>query len=49
MVKCVNFIKSLYGLREAPLCWYEKLNEYLLEITFKRSGVDPYLYVNKEI
>lgn len=44
-----KLVKSLYGLREAPKCWYEKLHFHLLDLGFKRSQSDPCLYFNKNI
>lgn len=40
--------KALYGLRQSPKCWYDKLNEHLVSIGFARSLSDPCLYFDKE-
>ena len=36
--------KSLYGLVQAPLAWYEHLQAGLKEIGFTPSKIDPGLY-----
>ncbi|KRT78250.1 hypothetical protein AMK59_6683 [Oryctes borbonicus] len=38
--------KALYGLRSSPKCWYERLSNYLNNIGFRRSDVDPCLFVH---
>lgn len=40
--------KALYGLRQSPKCWYDKLNKHLVSIGFTRSLSDPCLYFDKE-
>lgn len=45
--KVCKLRKSLYGLRQSPKCWYDKLNEYLLNVGFKRSKTDPCLYYKR--
>ena len=37
--------KSLYGLKQAPRIWYSKINDFFLTNGFKRSKVDPDVYV----
>lgn len=37
--------KSLYGLKQSPRCWNEKINMFLLKIGFVRSNHDYCLYV----
>ena len=37
--------KSLYGLRQAPLKWFEKLREGMIERGFKQSKQDPCLFL----
>lgn len=39
--------KALYGLRQSPKCWYDKLNSYLLELGFQKSKSDPCFYFTK--
>ena len=36
--------KSLYGLKQSPRAWYEKLNSYLVSIQFKRCKSDNAIY-----
>lgn len=41
--------KALYGLRSSPKCWYERLNKFLVNINFRRSEVDPCLFIQDRI
>ena len=41
--------KSLYGLKQSGRNWNAVLNKFLCEIGFKRSNVDPCLYIKGEI
>lgn len=41
--------KSLYGLKQSPRCWNEKLNNYLIEIGFARSRHDYCLYTKQSV
>ena len=36
--------KALYGLKEAPRAWYERIDSYLMKLGFTRSNADPNLY-----
>lgn len=36
--------KSLYGLRQAPACWNEKINETLSQLGFRRNQAEMGLY-----
>ena len=36
--------KALYGLRQAPRAWYERLSSFLLENGFQRGNVDTNLF-----
>jgi len=36
--------KSLYGMKQAPKAWYERLSNFLLEYDFKRGQVDTTLF-----
>ena len=42
--------KSLYGLKQGPKAWYERIDSYLMKLGFTRSDADPNLYfkVDKE-
>ncbi|XP_067625198.1 zinc finger protein 208-like [Eurosta solidaginis] len=42
--KACKLRKSLYGLKQSPRCWHQKLNQYLLEIGFSRSNHDYCVY-----
>ena len=42
--RLVRLKRALYGLREAPLLWYRRLRDYLVEIGFSISTVDPCLF-----
>jgi hypothetical protein len=34
----------LYGLKQSPHPWYEKMNGFLMSLGFNKSVVDPNLY-----
>jgi hypothetical protein len=34
----------LYGLKQTPRAWYSRIDNYLREMGFQRSDVDPNLY-----
>jgi Reverse transcriptase (RNA-dependent DNA polymerase) len=36
--------KSIYGLKQSPRAWYEKLNHFLISYKFKVSWVDTSLF-----
>jgi hypothetical protein len=36
--------KDLYGLKQAHLAWYEKMDGFLMSLGFNKSVVDPNLY-----
>ena len=36
--------KSLYGLKQTPRAWYEKMDGFLMSFGFNKSVVDPNLY-----
>ena len=36
-----NLKRSLYGLKQSPWCWNEKLSTYLKQLGYKQSGADP--------
>jgi hypothetical protein len=37
--------KSLYGLKQSPRAWNQKLDVFLKSIEFMKSEVDPSVYV----
>jgi histone deacetylase 1/2 len=37
--------KSLYGLRQAPQAWFDRLRMYLLQIGFRATGSDASLFI----
>jgi hypothetical protein len=41
--------RSLYGLKEAPKCWYTRLSDFLTSIGFKRSTSDPCLFYTENV
>ena len=41
--------KSLYGLVQAPRCWYDKLSSELGQIGFKTSDMDQCLFYKEKI
>jgi hypothetical protein len=46
--KVWKIIKSLYGMKQAPSAWYEKLTDNLLKLNFKHFNLDDAtLFVNK--
>jgi hypothetical protein len=36
--------KALYGMKQAPRAWYERIDSYLQSPGFSKSAVDPNLY-----
>ncbi len=38
--------KSLYGLRQSPLNWFNTINDKLQSIGFKPTGSDPCMYIH---
>jgi hypothetical protein len=36
--------KALYGLKQAPRAWYSRIDAYLQQLGFEKSGADPNLY-----
>lgn len=43
--KVLHLTKALYGLRQAPLAWYSKLDESLIKLGFKRSTSEHVVYL----
>ena len=46
--KIYKLNKALYGLRQAPRAWNERLNKVLEQIKFKRCSKEPALYRKQE-
>ena len=42
--KCLKLLKSVYGLRQSPYNWYQKLKKGLEDRGFKCSQNDPCLF-----
>jgi hypothetical protein len=42
--KVCKLLRSLYGLKQSPRCWNQKLNNYLLKLGFKNSKSDYCVY-----
>jgi hypothetical protein len=41
-------LKSLYGLKQSSRQWYQKLDNFLISLGFKRSAADPCLYIRNK-
>ena len=37
--------KSIYGLKQMPRAWYERLHKYLVKIGFERTNDNNNLYI----
>ena len=44
----MRLLKSLYGLRQSPRCWYGTVDEHVVEIGFKSLKSDPCVYIYSE-
>lgn len=42
--KIVKLNKAIYGLKQASRSWYEKVDQCLIELGFKRSNVEPCVF-----
>jgi len=40
--------KAFYGLKQAPITWYERLSNFLLENGFRRGKVDNTLFLTSK-
>jgi len=38
--------KTMYGLKQAPHAWYEKIDGYLMSLGFRKTVTDPNPYYN---
>ncbi|MBW0494125.1 hypothetical protein O181_033840 [Austropuccinia psidii MF-1] len=41
---CLRLKKAIYGLKQAPLAWYERLKHWLGKIGFKACVIDPCVF-----
>ena len=41
----LSLIKSLFGLRQSPRCWYGTVDKHVVEIGFKSLKSDPCVYI----
>ncbi|MBW0541403.1 hypothetical protein O181_081118, partial [Austropuccinia psidii MF-1] len=41
---CLRLKKAIYGLKQAPLAWYQRLREWLLRIGFSSCILDPCVF-----
>ena len=39
--------KELYGLKQDPRVWYERLHNYLIQIGFQRKNDNSSLYIKE--
>jgi len=39
--------KSIYGLKQSPLCWNKKMDKRMLELGFVSSSADPCVYIKR--
>ena len=44
----MRLLKSLYGLRQSPRCWYGTVDEHVVEIGFKSLKSDPCVHIYSE-
>jgi len=42
---CTKLHKSLYGLKQSPRAWNQKLDAFLKNIEFMKSEADPSVYI----
>ena len=47
MLVCL-LLKAIYGLKQAPLLWYDTLTEYLKTMGFKPINKDPCVFQHRE-
>ena len=45
----VRLRKALYGLRQAPRLWYLMIDKFLMSIGFRKSNIEPNLYIQDDI
>jgi hypothetical protein len=42
--RCLRLKKAIYGLKQAPLAWYNQLSNWLLSVGFKSAMSDPCVF-----
>ena len=47
--KYVRVDKALYGLKQSGRVWYQKLNNKLYSLDFKRSNCDQCIYIHSKV
>ncbi|MBW0539903.1 hypothetical protein O181_079618 [Austropuccinia psidii MF-1] len=45
---CLRLKKAIYGLKQAPLAWYNRLKDWLQGIGFNACKLDPCVFYRKE-
>ena len=43
---CARLNRSIYGLKQSPKAWYDRLTSYLLPLGFQLSSFDPCVLIN---
>lgn len=46
--KVYRFYKALYGIKQAPRLWYNRINSYLISNGFNRCAGEPTLYTKRD-
>ncbi|PLW10331.1 hypothetical protein PCASD_21666 [Puccinia coronata f. sp. avenae] len=44
----LKLLKSLYGLKQSPRCWYRSLKKFFLSINFLPAEMDPCLFIHQD-
>ncbi|MBW0528783.1 hypothetical protein O181_068498 [Austropuccinia psidii MF-1] len=45
---CLRLKKAIYGLKQAPLAWYNRLKDWLQSVGFSTCKLDPCVFYQKE-
>ncbi|MBW0529850.1 hypothetical protein O181_069565, partial [Austropuccinia psidii MF-1] len=45
---CLKLRKAIYGLKQAPLAWYERLKSWLTEVGFRACLMDPCVFFRQK-
>src|SRR5205807_6106700 len=43
---CAHLNRSIYGLKQSPKAWYDRLTSYLVPLGFQLSSFDPCVLIN---